>query len=136
MEILFFILLIISIFVESTFINLPLVFILLVVFCILKKSGYVFLSAFLAGILLDLTAVRFPGTSSIFFLLVLLMIMLYQRKYEINSYPFILVSSFVGTYMYLIIFNKHANLLQPFLCTILALVLYSVLQIREVRSNN
>jgi hypothetical protein len=98
----------VSLFLEGTVTNLPLVFISLIILTIAMRNLFLFVLAFLAGILLDTFASRPIGETSIFFLLCVLLMLLYQRKYEINSYPFVLLSSFVGSVIFLLIFG-YAN---------------------------
>jgi len=96
---------IISIFLEGTVTALPLVFISLVILTIATRNLFLFVLAFFAGILLDAFALRQIGLTSIFLLICVFLMLLYQRKYEINSYPFVLLASFVGSVVYLFIFG-------------------------------
>jgi len=102
---LLFILFIVSILIEGTVTNLPLVFVSLVILTIAMRNLFLFFLAFLAGIFLDVFALRPIGETSIFLLLCVFLMLLYQRKYEINSYPFVLLASFVGSLIYLLIFG-------------------------------
>src|SRR6185436_14584869 len=98
-------LLVMLLFLEGTITTLPLVLIYLLCLTILKRDGGVFFVAFLAGIFLDLLMVRALGLSSLFFSLFLFLILLYQRKYEIHSYPFVAASSFLGSVGFLTVFG-------------------------------
>src|SRR5579859_116016 len=100
-----FFLLIIATFLEGTVTTLPLVLICLLCLTIFFRNLYLFIAAFFVGILLDAFALRELGETSIFFLLLIFLILLYQRKYEINSYPFVLIASFVGSLLYLLLFG-------------------------------
>jgi hypothetical protein len=51
--------------------------------------------------------------------------MLYQRKYEINSYPFVIFSSLAGAYAYLLLFGR-ASIFQAGVCSVLATVLFTI----------
>ena len=116
----------IAILLEATVLALPLVFILLLCYSILNRSGKVFLSAFAAGILLDLFTARLLGSTSIYFLVILALLLLYQRKYEIKSYLFVVISSFVGSYTYLIIFMGEAPILAALLSSVLAVIIFAI----------
>jgi hypothetical protein len=102
---LLFFFLIISIFLEGTVTTLPLVLICLVILTIFMRNLFLFILAFLAGIFLDGFALRSIGQASIFLLLIVFLLLLYQRKYEINSYPFVLIASFAGSLAYLLVFG-------------------------------
>ena len=129
MIILLFILLIISIFLEGTVTSLPLVFLCLLCLTILLRDSWLFLVAFLAGIFLDTFALRPLGESSIFFLIVVFLILLYQRKYEINTYPFVLIASFVGSLIFLIIFAYNAAVILASVSAIIAILLFMLIRI-------
>lgn len=95
----------IALLLEGTVTNLPLVFIALVIVTIAMRNLFLFLLAFISGIFLDAFALRPLGETSIFLLLCVFLMLLYQRKYEINSYPFVFLASFVGSLIYLLIFG-------------------------------
>jgi hypothetical protein len=122
---LLFLLLIISTFLEGTVTTLPLVFVCFVVLTILMKNPVIFFLAFFAGILLDTFALRTIGGTSIFLLVITLLILLYQRKYEINTYPFVLIASFVGSVGYLLLFGYGNVFLLAIISAVFAGVLYS-----------
>ncbi len=119
-------LLLIFVFLEGTVTTLPLVFVLLLSALILKRRRLVFYAAFISGLLLDLLTVRTIGSEIIFFLLFFYLVLLYQKKYEINSYPFVLVSSFVGSYLFLLLFGYGNVLAQSAVSCIVAIVLFTV----------
>src|SRR6266705_745987 len=107
---------------------IPLVFICIFLLSIIKRDSSVFPVAFFAGLLLDLLTVRPLGLTSIFFLCVVLLVLLYQRKYEINSYPFVLTASFLGSLLFLWIFGYGNIFLQSVLSSILAVILFAGLR--------
>jgi cell shape-determining protein MreD len=116
----------IAILLEGTLTTMPLVFILLLCYDVLNRSGKVFYSAFAAGILLDIVTVRPIGASAIYFILFFALLLLYQSKYEIRSYFFVAVSSLVGSYMYLSLLAQHRSLAQALLSSCLAVGIYAV----------
>jgi len=128
MVFLFSILLIIFIFLEGTVTTLPLVLIYLLCLTIAKRDAVVFPVAFGAGLFLDLLAARTLGLSSIFFILFVFLILLYQRKYEINSYPFVLFASFTGSCIYSVFFGHGGWFLQSLINSFIALVIFGALR--------
>jgi len=118
-------LLIFSVLLEGTVTTLPLVLISLLCFTLRKRSDSIFPIAFGAGLLLDLLRVRVLGLSSLFFILFLFLVLLYQRKYEINSYPFVAVSAFLGSLGFLGIFGGENSLMQSLISALLAVILFS-----------
>jgi cell shape-determining protein MreD len=122
-------LLLLLLLLEGTVTTLPLVFVYLLCFSIIKRDTSVFPLAFVAGIVLDLMTVHPVGGSSLFFVIILFLVQLYQRKYEITSYPFVFVSSFIGSWLFLMIFGYHDTVMQAIISSIFALALFFVLSI-------
>ncbi len=122
------VLLFISALFEATVISIPLSFVLLLSISIAKRTSIIFALAFAAGIFLDIFNLRILGSSSIFLLLFFLMVLLYQRKYEIHSYPFIIVSSFAGAYVYLLVFGHGGVFLQAGVSCIIAVSLFAIMK--------
>ena len=121
-----FFLLIVALFLEGTVTTLPLVFICLLCLTIFIRNLSLFIVAFLAGILLDAFALRSLGETSIFFLLLIFLILLYQRKYEINSYPFVLMASFLGSLLYLSIFGYGNAVWVACASAVIAVVIFAM----------
>jgi cell shape-determining protein MreD len=129
-----FVFFIISIFLEGTVAKLPFVFISLVILTIAMRNLVLFILAFFAGILLDAFALRPIGETSIFLLLCVFLMLLYQRKYEINSYPFVLLASFVGSLIYLLVFGYAGAIWLASLSTIVAVLLFMIFRIANFKS--
>jgi hypothetical protein len=101
----FVLLLLLAVFLQGSVTTIPLPFILLVVLYCFYQSDWVFLSAFLSGIFLDILLVQTVGMSSIFFVVSLFLIFLYQRKFEIASYYFVFFALLIGSGLYSLIFG-------------------------------
>lgn len=85
---------------ETTFFAIPFVLVCVLLCSILYKESWIFLAAFFSGIFLDISTFRSVGTSSIFFVGMLGVIFLYQRKFEIQSLPFSVFFSFLAIVVY------------------------------------
>ena len=119
------ILLLVSIILEGTVTALPLVILCLICMTICLRNSIVFFPAFIAGIFLDAFALRPIGGTSVFFLVTVFLILLYQRKYEINSYPFILLASFLSSFLYLFIFDYHGAIVLSCVSSVIAVLLFA-----------
>jgi cell shape-determining protein MreD len=119
-------LLLISVLLEGTVTALPLVFICLLCMTIVTRDSFIFLPAFIAGILLDAFALRPIGEASIFLLLSVFIMLLYQRKYEINSYPFVFIASFLGSFLFLILFGYSGAFVQAIVSACIAVLLFAL----------
>ncbi len=128
MIIFLFILLFISVLLEGTVTALPLVLICLICMTIVMRDSFIFLPAFIAGILLDAFALRTIGGASIFLLLFVFLILLYQGKYEINSYPFVWIASFVGSFLFLMMFGYSSALVQAIVSAVIAVFLFALMR--------
>lgn len=129
-------LLIISVFLEGTITALPLVFLCLLCLTIVMRDQRIFFIAFFSGIILDAFSLRFIGETSIFFLLATFLIFLYQRKYEINTYPFVLIASFLGSFLFLVIFGYEAAFIQALTSSFIALLLFACIRFSNLKSQN
>lgn len=125
MVIIFLLLLLGAIIVEGTMTTLPLVLVCLLCLTILTRDTIVFLVAFVAGIFLDAFALRSIGGTSIFLLLFVFLILLYQRKYEIYSYQFVMVAAFIGSVLFLKMFGYDGILFQAGLVAIITGILFA-----------
>jgi hypothetical protein len=111
--------------------SLPLLLVLFLCALIVRRVWWIFPLAVLSGILLDVMQLRNLGETSLFFVVFLLLISLYERKYETNSLVFVGVSSFFGSLVYLVLFGYHAVVLQSIISCLLAAVLFLCLHIWE-----
>ena len=71
-----------------------------------ERPAVVCFFSFLAGILLDSLTFHPIGASSIFFICMLLLVYLYQRKFEVKSVLFICAASFVSSLVYQYLFGS------------------------------
>ncbi len=118
----FFVFLCLAIYAEGTFTTTPVVLSLLIPYAVLTQKEHIFLYMFLGGILLDLFSGQTIGFTSLYFLCSIFALLLYQRKYEIASYPFIAFSTMIVSLLYLFLFI-HAHIIPQ---TILAVLLAEV----------
>jgi hypothetical protein len=119
------ILLLISILLQGTIATIPLTVVTLLIMGLLIKEK-AFAVAFFAGILIDILTLHSLGSTSLFLLVFVCLVIMYQRKYEINSYPFVIVSSFVGAYLYLVLFGR-GSFMQAAVSSIFACLLFTVI---------
>lgn len=129
MRLLAFFLLSLALILEASITTIPFVFLVLLAFVAFAKGKWLFVLGFIFGILLDLVGFRTLGTSSMFFIVVLFLVLLYQSKFEIATNVFILAASFLGVLGYLSLLGYHDNLIfQAILSSISALLLFKLIQ--------
>lgn len=95
-----------AIFLESSFISFPFTFLFLLVLTITAKKQWIFAVSFLSGVLLDLLRLETLGQTSLFFVIFFFIVLLYDKKFDIQTYPFVLISSFLGSLLYLLILGS------------------------------
>lgn len=113
---------------EATFVEFPLVLIVLVCLAAIKKDATIFFLAFFAGFFLDMLLLRTFGLTSIVFVTYIFLIMLYQRKFEIGSVYFVSFATFFLTFFYALIFSYSLSLLQATGSVFLAILFFSLLR--------
>lgn len=126
--------LILALFLESSIVTYPLVLGVLLMMVALYRSTVVLWIAFFSGIVLDILTFHVVGGSSLFFLGTLLLIFLYQRKFEIQSPVFVGVSVFVFSLLYGGIFiHKYAFFSALFTVVIISVVYVGLLLLERKR---
>lgn len=130
MLIIFFVLITLFILLEGTLTTIPLLFISLLCSLIVIRKPAIFYFAFFVGIFLDLLTVRFIGSTFLFMLLFFYLVLLYRKKYEIMSFPFVIVSTFVGAYLYLLIFARSSISLAV-VSSLIAALFFGILRLKK-----
>lgn len=116
-----------SLFLESSVTTLPLVFLTVLCLTVLTSKEWIFVIAFIAGVLLDALSFRALGQSSLYFILYIFLVFLYERKFEISTKYFIFIASFLGSFGFLIIFSYNNLILQSLMSSIIGVLIFSIL---------
>lgn len=124
--------LIISVFLEGTFTTIPLTLLVLLCLMIVKRDAGIFPLAFFAGLLIDAMTLRPLGVTSLFLLFVLFVLLLYQRKYEMYTYQFVLVAGFITSILFLAIFRYEAIVWQALASALFACALFALVKTQIV----
>jgi len=121
---------------EGTITSLPLVLVALIITATKLRNTDIFLIAFIAGVILDVLLVRPIGQTSVYFLIILFLIFLYERKYEVASSLFVIIATFFSSVVYFIFFQTPQSLIQAVTATVLSFAGFTILQIiakRKIR---
>lgn len=118
---------VISLTLQGSVTTIPLVLILLLNLFIATKKTSVFVIAFFCGLLLDAMLGNPLGETSIFYILFLAIIFLYERKFDIQTFPFVFISSFLGSFAYLILYNSRFILMQSFTSALISIGFFFLL---------
>jgi hypothetical protein len=104
--------------IETTIWKIPFVLLLLLQIAIFFQIEWTFFIALLLGIFVDALSFRQIGTTSIFFLGFLLLIFLYEQKFELRTPAFVILMSFLGSFFYCLFF-LHTHFLSQVLLSII-----------------
>lgn len=117
-----------AILLESTIVSIPITFAVLFCYAVVFTDLAIFAYAFFGGIILDALLLHVLGGRSIFFLVLLTVAFLYQRKFEIQRVRFVLVFSFLGSLLYGWIFGYDYVLIQSVISSLIAGGLFLIMQ--------
>lgn len=104
----------------------PLVLIGLLIVWIMRQESWVFILAFCVGMLLDIFLLQTPGMSSLYFVLTIFSIFLYERKYGVQTVPFVFFASFFSCLFYLLWQNASHAFFQAIFAGIVADILFII----------
>lgn len=123
-KLLFLPILVFGILLESSVTSIPLLFNILLVWFILSKDQSIFFLAFVTGIVLDILLVQKVGISSLYSIVAIFIVVLYEKKFEIQTPAFVFLSSFLGSFGYLILINQQFIIQQAILSALLSTVVF------------
>lgn len=119
--------LILLIIIASVITTIPLSIALLAVTAVLFKKSRVFFLAFGLGLFADLISLRPLGYSSLIFTIFVFLVRLYERKFETQTVPFVFISTFLGSLIYLKLFNYQQIFLQSLINSFFTILFFKLL---------
>lgn len=119
----------------STLTTIPIIVSVILCLTVVSKNPKIFILAILGGLLIDVFSLRVLGSTSLFLIIFTFMIFLYQRRFEIQTHTFVFIGSFVGSILYLFIFENNQVLVQSLLSSLLAFFLFKVFNRYNVRKS-
>lgn len=117
----------------GSFTTIPVALSVLLVLYIFNTDSWVFFAAFVCGLLLDFVLLRTAGITSLIFISFLLLINLYEKKFEIKTTHFILFFSFIGSLVYLEIYKQNYVIQQSIVNSLIAVLIFKVFSRMERR---
>lgn len=128
------ILLLLAVLIEGTITTLPLVLSSFLILMIFLRKNSLFWIALISGLILDLMLIRAVGLTSIIFVLFLFIVSLYENKFETSTSMFVLISSFLGSLIYLLFFGIQNAFIQSIFCSLLTLLIFKLLLLSELKT--
>ncbi len=105
--------------------------VLIILLLLTAKLGdkTIFLVAFVSGLFLDLLQLRPLGQTSLFLTIFVFIVLLYERKFQIRTLPFVFISAFLGSFAYLSIFGGSQIFLTALITASLSAVTFKAITI-------
>ncbi len=123
----FVILILILALLQACVTTLPLVLLLFLNAAVVAKKTWVFPAAFLAGAVLDILLLNPLGKTSLFLVVFLFIVLLYDKKFDIQTFPFVFLASFIGSFVYFIAFQISNVFAQALTSTAIAVLSFFLL---------
>jgi rod shape-determining protein MreD len=122
-------LLLLALVFEVSLTTIPFIFLVLLCLMVIFRENWLFAMAFIFGLLFDFLSFKTVGISSLFLVLVLFLVLLYQSKFEITTAYFVAIASFLGSLLFLVLQGyTHSIILQSILSAIIGLLLFKLIQ--------
>src|SRR5476651_806229 len=121
--------LLLALVLEVSLTTLPLIFLVLLCLIVTFKKDWLFVLAFIFGLLFDLLAFKTLGITSAFLVLFLFLVLLYQSKFEITTGYFVAISSLLGSFLFLFLQGyTQMIIIQAILSSIIAVAMFEILK--------
>jgi cell shape-determining protein MreD len=129
MKFLAIILLSLGLVLEASLTTIPFVFLILLCLMVILRENWLFAVAFVFGLLFDLLSFKTVGGTSAFLVLFLFLVLLYQSKFEITTRYFVLIASFVGSFLFLWLQGyTHWIIIQAVVSSLIAIGMFELLK--------
>lgn len=131
------VLLILALCLEISVTTLPLVFVSLLCLIVVLREDWLFIAAFLTGLLLDLLSFRTLGLSSIFLVSFLFVVLLYQGKFEIDTGYFVAAVGFLGSFLFLfLVGSTQLIIVQAIFSSLIAWLLFKLIKFSQFKTQH
>jgi hypothetical protein len=97
---------------------------LLTLSTVLFRKSWTFFLALGLGLFFDLNAIRSLGYSSMILTIFVLLLFLYERKFETRTTAFVFLSTFLGSAIYLMMFRYNNVLIQALAVAVISVFLF------------
>jgi len=111
-------------FLQSSITTIPLTLLFFLLLTVFYRSEAIFVLAFFSGLFLDALLLNNIGLTSLYSLIFLFLVFLYERKYELLSYQFVAFASFFGSAGYLFLFRSSHILLTSITSSMICICIY------------
>lgn len=117
-----------SLIFEGTFVSVPFFVVSVVLTAVIFRSQRMIVTVFLLSILYDVITLSQIGQTSMFSLLLIVLILLYERKFETKTLPFVFFMSLIASSLYLLLFGSYAFFIQLAISVLYGTVAFFILE--------
>jgi cell shape-determining protein MreD len=129
MKFLAIVILALALILEVSITTIPLLFLVLLCLMVLIKGDWLFILAFVFGLIFDLLAFKTLGATSAFLVAFLFLVLLYQSKFEITTGYFVTIAAFLGSFLFLFLQGyTHLIIVQAIVSSVIALLVFKLTQ--------
>lgn len=120
--------LLLSVFLEANYINIPLTLAVLIFWTVINQKKEMYFFSFIAGVLLDFLTFGQLGVTSVLFTIIIFVILLYTSKFEIRTLGFVITFCFLGSFLYLFIKGFGNLFFGSLLITLIEAISFAIYQ--------
>ncbi len=124
----FFVALLAVSFFQATTITAPFIIMLFVLFYVFSNSFLVLFAVFLSGLIFDTLLLHPLGSTSMVFLGFILLLLLYERKFETRTFQFVFFATFLGSMMFLLTYQFHFVIEQALFVSIISVFIFFLIE--------
>jgi len=117
---------ILTLFLEGSFVAIPLVLVVVLLASVIMRNTLLVFVVFVVGIVFDILRLNPLGQTSLFFVPLVVLITLYDRKFDTKSLPFIIFTSAISVSLYLLIFGHYAFFVELIISLVFAVMIYGI----------
>lgn len=121
---------------ESLYTTIPLMLMSILLLYVFWRDRSLYIFSFLSGVLFDVLSVQKIGVSSVFLVSFLFLVVLYERKFEIDTIYFVLFASFLGSFMMSILFSYPSPIIYSGVNAIIAGAVFAFLSVFRKKAEN
>ena len=121
------VLLLLSFVAQGVSTTLPISLLMLLLSYVVFREEWVFVVGLFGGLIVDVLAVNTIGYSSMYLIGFLLVVSLYERKFEIQTREFVFIASFIGSIVYFLLFSAKIGIVESIVVAVCGIGLFEIL---------
>lgn len=121
------VLLLLSFVAQGVSTTLPVSLLMLLLSYVVFRGEWVFIVGLFGGIIIDVITANRIGYSSMYLMGFLLVVSLYERKFEVQTREFVFIASLVGSIVYFLLFAGKTGIVESVITALCGVGLFEIL---------